>query len=372
MDVFPDATADELRALDDACAICREVMAAGAKRLPCGHYFHLACVRTWLEEQQTCPTCRRSVLDDTDTAAVAAAAAAAATVGGGGGGGGGGAGAAHGGGNQGAMPGAPLNAASVWSQLLPGLSFNVQRRTLPNVDEAAAALHEAFPQVPLAAIAADLRQTGSREVTSENILSGRVRAGLGGGFGGSGGAVPVVTPQPGEGFGSTARTGTPSVATATAATATTATTAASSPARGSTPVVIPERTEYDENLASPVFASTPSERQLRLTERKKKLMADARRKFLAKKKARAGKAKTEPSAPATTTTAPADAREATRQHDFPPAVAVPPADGGAGGSSSTSDSDDDGDVAANMPASPEERRRMMLAAALQRLQASSP
>ncbi|KAJ1679852.1 E3 ubiquitin-protein ligase hrd1 [Spiromyces aspiralis] len=34
------------------------------KRLPCGHIFHFNCLRGWLERQQACPTCRRSVLVD--------------------------------------------------------------------------------------------------------------------------------------------------------------------------------------------------------------------------------------------------------------------------------------------------------------------
>lgn len=46
---------------DATCIICREEMSA-AKKLPCGHLFHIHCLRSWLERQQTCPTCRSSVL----------------------------------------------------------------------------------------------------------------------------------------------------------------------------------------------------------------------------------------------------------------------------------------------------------------------
>uniref|UniRef100_A0A2C9UIP3 RING-type domain-containing protein n=1 Tax=Manihot esculenta TaxID=3983 RepID=A0A2C9UIP3_MANES len=59
---LPDATSEELRAYDDECAICREPMAK-AKKLYCRHLFHLACLRSWLDqglnELYSCPTCRK-------------------------------------------------------------------------------------------------------------------------------------------------------------------------------------------------------------------------------------------------------------------------------------------------------------------------
>ncbi|KAL2527053.1 E3 ubiquitin protein ligase RIN2 [Abeliophyllum distichum] len=59
---LPDATPEELRAYDDECAICREPMAK-AKKLSCSHLFHLACLRSWLDqglsENYSCPTCRK-------------------------------------------------------------------------------------------------------------------------------------------------------------------------------------------------------------------------------------------------------------------------------------------------------------------------
>ena len=87
---YPDATTEEV-AREDVCIICREDMRpwqqlnapgtppndnAGAahaastpiderlrpKKLPCGHVLHFACLRSWLERQQNCPTCRRPVL----------------------------------------------------------------------------------------------------------------------------------------------------------------------------------------------------------------------------------------------------------------------------------------------------------------------
>jgi len=74
MNKYPDATAEDLQR-EDTCIICREEMhpwdsAAGAversrpKKLPCGHILHLGCLKGWLERQQVCPTCRRSVVID--------------------------------------------------------------------------------------------------------------------------------------------------------------------------------------------------------------------------------------------------------------------------------------------------------------------
>ncbi|KAH6595472.1 hypothetical protein BASA50_005708 [Batrachochytrium salamandrivorans] len=94
---YLNSTATELATMDRVCIICREEMVAvpgnappaeavgiaartavgvvGAggvahrinpntpKRLPCGRVFHFRCLRSWLERQQACPTCRRSVMD---------------------------------------------------------------------------------------------------------------------------------------------------------------------------------------------------------------------------------------------------------------------------------------------------------------------
>ena len=59
---YPDATPAELAQMDRTCIICREDMES-AKKLPCGHMFHFHCLRSWLERQQSCPTCRTPVLD---------------------------------------------------------------------------------------------------------------------------------------------------------------------------------------------------------------------------------------------------------------------------------------------------------------------
>lgn len=84
---YPNATEAELAQMSDrTCIICREEMVSripapnGAeapaappqdgpnmtpKKLPCGHIFHFQCLRSWLERQQSCPTCRRPVLETT-------------------------------------------------------------------------------------------------------------------------------------------------------------------------------------------------------------------------------------------------------------------------------------------------------------------
>ena len=86
---YPDATSEEVNR-EDCCIICREDMRAWPpqptavarpggnsgnsterdlvderlrpKKLPCGHVLHFACLRSWLERQQNCPTCRAPVL----------------------------------------------------------------------------------------------------------------------------------------------------------------------------------------------------------------------------------------------------------------------------------------------------------------------
>ncbi|EOA35136.1 hypothetical protein CARUB_v10020264mg [Capsella rubella] len=60
-DRFPDATPEELSSNDATCIICREEMTT-AKKLVCGHLFHVHCLRSWLERQNTCPTCRALVV----------------------------------------------------------------------------------------------------------------------------------------------------------------------------------------------------------------------------------------------------------------------------------------------------------------------
>ena len=57
---FPDASPEELRDFADNCAICRDVLAE-AKKLPCGHLLHSACLRQWIQYQPICPVCRANL-----------------------------------------------------------------------------------------------------------------------------------------------------------------------------------------------------------------------------------------------------------------------------------------------------------------------
>lgn len=90
---YVDATVEDIER-EDTCIICREEMrpwsvtnpqaapdpavAGGVppvrpttspnernrpKKLPCGHILHLGCLKSWLERQQVCPTCRNPVVD---------------------------------------------------------------------------------------------------------------------------------------------------------------------------------------------------------------------------------------------------------------------------------------------------------------------
>ncbi|KAG8054941.1 hypothetical protein GUJ93_ZPchr0001g32756 [Zizania palustris] len=61
----------------EVCAICLGEFADGEKVrvLPrCGHGFHVRCVDTWLVSRDSCPTCRRSVLNGATTKQPPAAA----------------------------------------------------------------------------------------------------------------------------------------------------------------------------------------------------------------------------------------------------------------------------------------------------------
>ena len=66
--MYAEVPTEELEARQEDCAICRERLDK-AKRLPCGHRYHSACLRSWLERQQTCPTCRAPLVTQPPAAA---------------------------------------------------------------------------------------------------------------------------------------------------------------------------------------------------------------------------------------------------------------------------------------------------------------
>jgi E3 ubiquitin-protein ligase synoviolin len=45
---------------DSTCIICLDEMTVG-KKLPCGHVFHVMCLRGWIEQHVKCPTCRDEI-----------------------------------------------------------------------------------------------------------------------------------------------------------------------------------------------------------------------------------------------------------------------------------------------------------------------
>ena len=63
MNRFDTATNEELDDAGRTCIICRDEMTTSdCKRLPgCNHIFHKSCLREWLVQQQSCPTCRSDI-----------------------------------------------------------------------------------------------------------------------------------------------------------------------------------------------------------------------------------------------------------------------------------------------------------------------
>uniref|UniRef100_A0A8B9LBH1 E3 ubiquitin-protein ligase AMFR n=1 Tax=Astyanax mexicanus TaxID=7994 RepID=A0A8B9LBH1_ASTMX len=174
---FAVATPDELVANNDDCAICWDSMTS-ARKLPCGHLFHNSCLRSWLEQDTSCPTCRMSLnineggrereegqraqIDD----------------------------------NMAAGPGADarphLNQhnhffhfdGSRIASWLPSFSVEVMHTTNilgiaqannSQLNTMAHQIQEMFPQVPYHLVLQDLQLTRSVEVTTDNILEGRIQ-----------------------------------------------------------------------------------------------------------------------------------------------------------------------------------------------------
>ncbi|EFJ45639.1 hypothetical protein VOLCADRAFT_94007 [Volvox carteri f. nagariensis] len=65
-DVHPSALVAAGGGATIDCTICMDEIVHVAKQLPCGHVFHLSCLRAWLQqsgsESFTCPNCRKPIL----------------------------------------------------------------------------------------------------------------------------------------------------------------------------------------------------------------------------------------------------------------------------------------------------------------------
>ncbi|XP_062465251.1 E3 ubiquitin-protein ligase AMFR isoform X1 [Pezoporus occidentalis] len=174
---FAVATPEELAANNDDCAICWDSMQS-ARKLPCGHFFHNSCLRSWLEQDTSCPTCRMS-LNITDSHHVREDHQRENM-------------------NENLGPvavaeGRPrLNQhnhffhfdGSRIASWLPSFSVEVMHTTnILGITQAsnsqlnamAHQVQEMFPQVPYHVILQDLQLTRSVEITTDNILEGRIQ-----------------------------------------------------------------------------------------------------------------------------------------------------------------------------------------------------
>lgn len=60
---FPKPTQEE-RGAEETCIICRDTFDDDARKIDCGHIFHLTCLKSWLFQHSTCPTCRAPIHDN--------------------------------------------------------------------------------------------------------------------------------------------------------------------------------------------------------------------------------------------------------------------------------------------------------------------
>lgn len=229
---YPMASKEEVEKNQDNCAICWEPMKE-ARKLPCSHLFHNSCLYQWVQQDASCPTCRRALAGATRPTTTGGTAAATA--------------AHH---NQ-------LfhfdGSRYVW--WLPSFSVEVRRVrgeiTPPagavggaTLEGAAAQLHRVFPQHSLRDIAADLARTASPDRTLDNILEGRLETH----------PAPLAAP--------------PVTATASAP--------------GPAPFAHAHTdTDIPVNLGNH-FGSNAAERESVLARRKEALLAAARRRYLAR------------------------------------------------------------------------------------------
>ncbi|XP_032519517.2 E3 ubiquitin-protein ligase AMFR-like [Danaus plexippus] len=231
---YPMASVEEVMKHEDKCAICWEPMTE-ARKLPCKHLFHNSCLCRWVQQDASCPTCRRS-LQARPAPSPAAPLAPLAPL----------------------TPAATMGLDATHNHLfhfdgsryvswLPSFSVEVTRvRDAPPLDDMVDQVLAVFPQYGREAVMADLARSRSPDVTVHNILEGR---------------LPPPPPPP-----------SPSPPPAHAPPVPLATPAIVAPIQTHTPHVGYHSTEG--------FSSVAAEREDTLRRRKEALLAAARRRYL--------------------------------------------------------------------------------------------
>ncbi|XP_012946175.1 E3 ubiquitin-protein ligase AMFR [Aplysia californica] len=171
---FPMATQEDLEHNADDCAICWEKMES-ARKLPCGHLFHNSCLRSWLEQDTSCPTCRTALSETPQGERNPMGPPGAPNV------------------ADGIVPPAPQGTTnhffhfdgSRYVSWLPSFSVEVTHTNLlpgqqahatqtSQLDNMAREVQVVFPSIPQQVIMEDLRVTRSVDQTIDNILEGRL------------------------------------------------------------------------------------------------------------------------------------------------------------------------------------------------------
>lgn len=179
---FPMATQEDLEHNADDCAICWDRMDS-ARKLPCGHLFHNSCLRSWLEQDTSCPTCRMALTERQETPNAANNAPAGAA-------------------NNPNMAEGTANANQgttnhffhfdgsryvSWlpsfsvevthTSLMPGQQLRLIQAQTSQLDGMLRQVQAVFPNFPQQVILEDLRLTRSVDLTIDNILEGRLPPG---------------------------------------------------------------------------------------------------------------------------------------------------------------------------------------------------
>ncbi|XP_045777777.1 E3 ubiquitin-protein ligase AMFR-like [Maniola jurtina] len=241
---YPMASAEEVQKNEDNCAICWEPMKE-ARKLPCAHLFHNSCLCRWVQQDASCPTCRRALSAAPEPPLAPRAPRTP----------------------LGPLPPLPPRVdvrpnhlfhfdGSRYVSWLPSFSVEVTRVRDPPaphlLDAMIEQVQQVFPQYPRALVAADLASSRSADLTIDNILEGRLPPPLPP-------ALPLAVPN---------------IATAPAP--------APAPAlpRAATPT---ERIDHNtEPEASTQFSQNAAEREAMLRRRKEALLETARRRYLAR------------------------------------------------------------------------------------------